>query len=613
MTRRWGVVAAMSAGFAALALLDGVAPLAAFGWVLAGLGPHLSERWPGIVRLGEVGTALAVVAAAVALGFGFAPTTVMASLLAYLQVHRRTTRQGSASDRVTLVIAALMLVTAAGEHRGVLLLPCLATWALALPVALLSPVHETRPPVVPLVLATAGLATLLFVLVPRRATMGAEAAGAGVTGFTPEVRLGELDALLDDPTVVFRASIMPLPEARPYWRGLALDGFDGTRWRSTASPGQGGPPPLPTLPRPPSEAGWTVDVQMVEAPDGVLFVPGVLRGYAGPDVRPDGQGGWVGAEGEPLAWVGWVTPFEDRAAVDLPGPVPMRGTVDPRIEALAREVAGSGPPADQVVRLTDHLRDTYPYARRAYGGEDPLVAFLFERQGGHCEYFASALAVMVRAIGLPSRVVNGYVGGEQNPITGHWVVRKRDAHSWVEVQVPGHGWVLFDPTPVQEPASQPSSAWALSDAARAMWQATLTYDAVDQRAALGMLRQGATGWVLAGLAMAGLGFGVGWVIVARWPRSSGPEAAPSRWVALHRRVKRSVERHLDRPLPEALPPRAASAWVAERVPPHVAQPYAAFVDVLYDAVIGGRDDEATFAEARRLAVRIGRLDVKAPA
>jgi len=78
---------------------------------------------------------------------------------------------------------------------------------------------------------------------------------------------------------------------------------------------------------------------------------------------------------------------------------------------------------------------------------DPLANFLFERKQGHCEYFASAMAVMLRTLRIPSRVVNGFQTGEYNDLTSQYVVRASNAHSWVEAYFPGYGWVAFDPTP----------------------------------------------------------------------------------------------------------------------------------------------------------------------
>ena len=78
---------------------------------------------------------------------------------------------------------------------------------------------------------------------------------------------------------------------------------------------------------------------------------------------------------------------------------------------------------------------------------DPLQEFLFVRRAGHCEYFAAAMAVMLRSLGVPARVVNGFQRGEWNPYGQYYIVRYYDAHSWVEAYLPDAGWVTFDPTP----------------------------------------------------------------------------------------------------------------------------------------------------------------------
>jgi hypothetical protein len=104
---------------------------------------------------------------------------------------------------------------------------------------------------------------------------------------------------------------------------------------------------------------------------------------------------------------------------------------------------------------------------------DPLSTFLFARKKGHCEYFASAMAVMLRTLGIPSRVVTGFLGGVYNPMTGWQVVRASDAHSWVEAWLPRRGWVTFDPTPA-DPAPPSASLWGRAglvlDAADQFWQ-----------------------------------------------------------------------------------------------------------------------------------------------
>jgi hypothetical protein len=104
---------------------------------------------------------------------------------------------------------------------------------------------------------------------------------------------------------------------------------------------------------------------------------------------------------------------------------------------------------------------------------DPLAHFLFERKKGHCEYFASSMAVMLRTVGIPSRVVTGFQSGVYNPITHMQVVRASDAHSWVEAWIAGRGWTTYDPTPFDPSAGAAGVMARLSlffDAAEQFWQ-----------------------------------------------------------------------------------------------------------------------------------------------
>jgi hypothetical protein len=78
---------------------------------------------------------------------------------------------------------------------------------------------------------------------------------------------------------------------------------------------------------------------------------------------------------------------------------------------------------------------------------DPLASFLFVTKSGYCEYFASAMAVMLRMVGVPSRIATGFQGGYYNDVSGLYVIRASDAHAWVEAWIGGMGWVTFDPTP----------------------------------------------------------------------------------------------------------------------------------------------------------------------
>src|SRR5262249_23695685 len=124
--------------------------------------------------------------------------------------------------------------------------------------------------------------------------------------------------------------------------------------------------------------------------------------------------------------------------------------LDPRIAVLAQSATAHTTTAyDKAAALENFLKTKYSYTLDLTGnpGKDPLAHFLFETRAGHCEYFASAMTVMLRMLGIPAREVNGFLPGEYNDLGGDYIVRASDAHSWVEVYFAGNGWIVFDPTP----------------------------------------------------------------------------------------------------------------------------------------------------------------------
>ena len=123
----------------------------------------------------------------------------------------------------------------------------------------------------------------------------------------------------------------------------------------------------------------------------------------------------------------------------------------PRVAELAQKItAGQKSPHAQALALVHYLQTHYRYSTQLPSTYDhePLDAFLFEGKHGHCEYFATALAIMLRTLGVATRSVNGYLGGEWNEYGRYLVVRQQHAHSWVEAYLPGVGWVTYDPTPL---------------------------------------------------------------------------------------------------------------------------------------------------------------------
>ncbi len=138
-----------------------------------------------------------------------------------------------------------------------------------------------------------------------------------------------------------------------------------------------------------------------------------------------------------------------------------------------RSGRGAGTPRERARRIERHLLFDYAYTLEfiGRGGERPIEYFLLEARRGHCEYFASAMVLLLRAQGIPARLVTGFLGAEYAPWERAWVVRQSNAHAWVEGYLPGAGWQVFDPTPpAGRPTSEPES---LLGSMREAWEFVL--------------------------------------------------------------------------------------------------------------------------------------------
>jgi transglutaminase-like putative cysteine protease len=165
---------------------------------------------------------------------------------------------------------------------------------------------------------------------------------------------------------------------------------------------------------------------------------------------------------------GWSAQELRRPRSRLPGhpevkrALQMPASVTPRVRALAEEiVAGIRPDAfyDRARAVEAYLKGRYDYSLvtwAARAGVDPVEDFLFEHRRGHCEHFASAMAILLRSLGIPARVATGFSGGEWNDFGQFYTVRQRNAHAWVEAYIPAvRDWETFDPTPLGEAMSPP--------------------------------------------------------------------------------------------------------------------------------------------------------------
>ncbi len=162
--------------------------------------------------------------------------------------------------------------------------------------------------------------------------------------------------------------------------------------------------------------------------------------------------------------------------------------VTPRITQLAQQVMGEGTAREKADRLEGHLLTEYFYTTDFVGrdGQNPLEDFLFEYRSGHCEYFASAMVLMLRTQDIPARLVTGFLGGELNPIEDYYIVRQQNAHAWVEAWT-GDQWRIYDPTPPEgRPAAAPRDLklvlQQMYDYVAFRWDRyVLTYGSQDQK------------------------------------------------------------------------------------------------------------------------------------
>jgi hypothetical protein len=165
----------------------------------------------------------------------------------------------------------------------------------------------------------------------------------------------------------------------------------------------------------------------------------------------------------PADYPTWLDPYRNfagayRTAADAATPPPISGVtyrskdVLQQIQTLARQVtAGHNDNVyDEATAIETYLRANYQYTLQPTEppqGADPLAYFLFKSKEGYCEYFASAMGDMLRSLGIPTRLVNGYGPGTYDEKLGKYVVKESDAHTWVEVYFAGYGWIPFEPTP----------------------------------------------------------------------------------------------------------------------------------------------------------------------
>lgn len=313
----------------------------------------------------------------------------------------------------------------------------------------------------------------MFFMLPRVGGAGLGGSQKGLdtkSGFSDIVKLGGFGRIQQNDEVVMRVRIdgMPGEQGNLYWRGVALDTFDNQSWSKSKV---GAKEPRVKDDRDfiqvdfaTGRADLTVQTIYLEPLDTpVLFALPRAIAIKGnfPILYKDAYGGVsFQRSAERISYTvrsdRSLPPVEKLRADTAAYPLEMQNYLDlpikydRRIDELAFQVTGNAANRyDKAQAIESYLKTRFGYTLELKaGGEEPLADFLFNVREGHCEYFATAMAIMLRTQGIATRVVNGFSGGDYNETADVFVVRQKNAHSWVEVYFPNEKeWVTFDPTP----------------------------------------------------------------------------------------------------------------------------------------------------------------------
>lgn len=446
-----------------------------------------------------------------------------------------------------------------------------------------------------LILAALPLMVMLFLLFPRIDTplwgMPMDTP-ASTTGLSDNMEPGSIAQLILNGEIAFRVEFQgqtPPPRER-YWRGPVLTDFDGETWRQRRggilmkpSYRVSGPAYSYWMTMEPHEQGWLL---AMDFPDHQTENAAFSDDLSLVARRPVTRRLRYHVNSFPQTQVGLT---ERRFILDAARRLPPG--FNPRTVALGQQIARENPdPAQRVAAAEKFLRGdnlTYTLVPPAMG-RDTADEFLFSTKQGFCEHFSSSFAILMRAAGVPTRVVTGYQGGELNPLDSTFVIRQSDAHAWDEVWLEGQGWVRVDPTAIAMPnriddgfaqavgdASLPillrqdnafvrNLRYRLEALSNAWNQWVLGYNArrqlellqdlgipdADWRTLARMLAGGATLWLL-------------WLTWRLWPRMPKADALDRAWYRFCRRLARhGVHRHVWEG-PDDFAQRAAQALPAQ--------------------------------------------------
>ena len=322
----------------------------------------------------------------------------------------------------------------------------------------------------------APLALLLFVLFPRIQGPLWGLPGdsrSGRTGMSDTMAPGNIANLAQSGETAFRVRFQGRAPAqeRLYWRGVVLADYDGRTWRRNGA-GR-------ARPRAEPEAvniellGPSLHYRVTLEPNGQRWLFALELAEHIDGMHQSGGAGYAGYAASPALELSVPRPIDERLRYDVSSVLDYKLQADQDIGQVERQGAwlalpagynpralawaaalrrGREPDAAIEAVLATFRAQPYAYTLRPPAlGRHAVDEFLFDSKAGFCEHYAGAFVVLMRAMGIPARVVTGYQGGELNPVDGYLTVRQSDAHAWSEVWLAGRGWVRVDPTAAVAP------------------------------------------------------------------------------------------------------------------------------------------------------------------
>lgn len=455
--------AALCLGLALLPLVAGLPPwisltIAAAAAVRLGLAVRGGDAPPRTLRLTVAAVAIGTLFLEFRTFNGLAAGTALLALLSGLKLLETRTRRDL---RVLLLIVYFLSLAALLQGDSVWLLAYLLglSWlasATLLRLAVTQDGPDRRASLCycgRILLHALPLALVLWLFFPRLAEplWRIDAAGRGAaTGLGESMSPGDIDDLALSDEIAFRAHFIgpAPPRDQRYWRGPVLDDFDGRTWRrhagaSAAAPFRpSGTAYRYTLHLEASRYAWVLTLDWPVAwnlPQAALTDDDVLLESL-PLSSPFDLTATSYSKITPLAPLG---ADQRRADTRLPA------GQNVRTAAFAVQLRRRHPQALAYAAAVLNMFHTQPFFYTLTPpplGADPVDRFLFATRSGFCGHYASAFAVLMRAAGIPARVVTGYFGGTFNRYADYWIVRQSDAHAWDEIWIDGRGWLRVDPT-----------------------------------------------------------------------------------------------------------------------------------------------------------------------